>query len=81
MNDLILLADPHLDAADIAAAVRVLSSGHLVQGPEVAAFEDEFAELVAGRHCIAVNSGTSALWLTLLGLGIGPGDEVIGPPR
>jgi perosamine synthetase len=79
MNDLIPIAAPHLDAADIAAAVRVLRSGHLVQGPEVAAFEEEFACLVDGRHCVAVSSGTSALWLTLLGLGIGPGDEVIVP--
>lgn len=79
MNELIPVAAPHLDATDIAAAVRVLRSGHLVQGPEVAAFEDEFAHLVAGRHCVAVSSGTSALWLTLLGLGIGPGDEVIVP--
>ncbi|WP_331735884.1 DegT/DnrJ/EryC1/StrS family aminotransferase [Streptomyces sp. NBC_00057] len=73
------VAAPRLDADDIASAVRVLESGHLVQGPEVAAFEGEFAELVDGRHCIAVNSGTSALWLTLLALGIGPGDEVIVP--
>ncbi|GAA4693687.1 DegT/DnrJ/EryC1/StrS family aminotransferase [Phytohabitans rumicis] len=51
----------------------------VVQGPEVAAFEQEFADLVDGRHCVAVNSGTSALQLTLLGLGIGPGDEVIAP--
>jgi dTDP-4-amino-4,6-dideoxygalactose transaminase len=79
MNNLIPAAAPQLDAADIAAAVRVLRSGHLVQGTEVAAFEDEFAALVDGRHCIAVSSGSSALWLTILGLGIGPGDEVIVP--
>lgn len=79
MNHHIPLVAPRLDAADIAAAVRVLHSGHLVQGPEVAAFEEEFATLVDGRHCVAVNSGTSALWLTLLALGIGPGDEVIVP--
>ncbi|MER5358555.1 DegT/DnrJ/EryC1/StrS family aminotransferase [Streptomyces sp. NPDC002785] len=72
-------AAPRLDATDIAAAVRVLESGHLVQGPEVAAFENEFADLVDGRQCVAVNSGTSALWLTLLALGIGPGNEVIVP--
>lgn len=72
------VAAPCLDADDIAAAVRVLESG-FVQGPEAAAFEDEFADLVDGRHCIAVGSGTSALWLTLLALGTGPGDEVIVP--
>ena len=52
----------HLDEDDITAAVRVLRSGALVQGREVAAFEDEFSALVGGRHCIAVNSGTTALW-------------------
>ncbi|MEV5207643.1 DegT/DnrJ/EryC1/StrS family aminotransferase [Micromonospora sp. NPDC053740] len=79
MIDVIPVASPHLDEDDITAAVRVLRSGALVQGREVAAFEDEFSDLVDGRHCIAVNSGTTALWLPLLGLGIGPGDEVIIP--
>ncbi|MFD5065381.1 DegT/DnrJ/EryC1/StrS family aminotransferase [Streptomyces sp. NPDC058394] len=78
-TQLIPVAAPRLDESDIAAAVRVLRSGHLVQGPEVAGFEDEFAHLVDGHHCVAVNSGTSALWLTLLALGIGLGDEVIVP--
>ncbi|MFJ8443856.1 DegT/DnrJ/EryC1/StrS family aminotransferase [Kitasatospora griseola] len=64
---------------EIAAAVRVLRGGHLVQGREVASLEEEFAPLVDGRHCIAVNSGTSALHLTLLALGIGPGDQVVVP--
>jgi perosamine synthetase len=72
-------ARPVIGDAEIEAAVRVLRGGHVVQGPEVAAFEAEFSELVAGRHCVAVNSGTSALHLTLLALGIGPGDEVIVP--
>jgi perosamine synthetase len=62
-----------------AAIERVLASGMLAQGPEVAAFEAEFAEHVAGRHCVAVSSGTSALLLGLLALGIGPGDEVVVP--
>jgi perosamine synthetase len=65
--------------AEIEAAVRVLRSGMVIQGPEVAAFEQEFSELVAGRHCVAVNSGTSALQLTMMAMGIGPGDEVIVP--
>ncbi len=63
----------------MAAIRRVLRSGMIAQGPEVAAFENEFAELVEGRHCIAVNSGTSALLASLIGLGIGEGDEVIVP--
>ena len=72
-------ARPVIGEAEIEAAVRVLRSGMVVQGPEVAAFEEEFSELVDGRHCVAVNSGTSALHLALLALGIGPGDEVIVP--
>jgi dTDP-4-amino-4,6-dideoxygalactose transaminase len=61
------------------AADRVLRSGMVAQGPEVAAFESEFAEVVAGRHCVAVNSGTSALHLAFLAAGIRAGDEVIVP--
>ncbi|AVT36168.1 DegT/DnrJ/EryC1/StrS aminotransferase family protein [Plantactinospora sp. BB1] len=78
-QDLIPSAKPVIGEAEIEAAVRVLRSGRVVQGPEVAAFEEEFSELVAGRHCVAVNSGTSALQLTLMALGIGPGDEVVVP--
>jgi dTDP-4-amino-4,6-dideoxygalactose transaminase len=59
---------------------RVLRSGRLVQGEQVAAFELEFAAQVApGAECVAVNSGTSALHLALLAYGIGPGDEVVVP--
>jgi perosamine synthetase len=79
MPELIALAQPHLGDDEITAAVRVLRGGHVVQGAEVAAFETEFAPLVDGRHCIAVTNGTTALWLSLLALGIGPGDEVIVP--
>jgi perosamine synthetase len=69
-----------LIGADERAAVdRVLASGMIAQGPEVAAFEAEFAHVVDGRPCVAVNSGTSALLLGLLAIGIGPGDEVIVP--
>jgi perosamine synthetase len=72
-------AKPVIDEADIEAAVRVLRSGMVVQGPEVKGFEDEFSALVDGRHCVAVNSGTSALHMSLLALGLGVGDEVIVP--
>jgi dTDP-4-amino-4,6-dideoxygalactose transaminase len=70
---------PQLGEQERAAVERVLASGMLAQGPEVAAFEAEFAQHVAGRPCVAVNSGTSALQLALLALGVGPGDEVIVP--
>ncbi|HET9518695.1 MAG TPA: DegT/DnrJ/EryC1/StrS family aminotransferase [Actinoplanes sp.] len=80
VNDAVIPpARPVIGEAEIEAAVRVLRSGMVVQGPEVAAFEQEFSELVAGRHCVAVNSGTSALQLALLALKIGRGDEVVVP--
>ena len=72
-------AQPLIGDEERAAVDRVLRSGMLAQGPEVEAFENEFSELVGSRHCIAVNSGTSALHLALLAMGIGPGDEVIVP--
>ena len=78
-EDTIPSARPVIGDAEIDAAVRVLRSGMVVQGPEVAAFEREFGEIVGGRHCVAVNSGTSALQLSLMALGFGPGDEVIVP--
>ncbi len=63
-----------------AAVDRVLRSGMIAQGPEVAAFEREFAdELVDGRACVAVNSGTSGQHLGLLAAGVGPGQEVVVP--
>jgi len=63
-----------------AAVTRVLESGQYVGGPEIAAFEEEFASYCQARHGVAVNSGTSALHLALLAAGIQPGDEVITVP-
>ena len=64
--------------AEIDAAVRrVLESGRYVLGPEVEAFEREFAEFTGTRQTVAVASGTEALWLALRALGVGPGHEVI----
>jgi perosamine synthetase len=72
-------ARPIIGDEERSAVDRILRSGMLAQGPEVAAFEGEFAKIVDGRECVAVNSGTSALHLGLLAAGIGPGDEVIVP--
>jgi dTDP-4-amino-4,6-dideoxygalactose transaminase len=69
-----LIGDDEREAVD-----RVLRSGMLAQGPEVAAFEEEFSKHVGGRHCVAMNSGTSALHLGFIAGGIKPGDEVIVP--
>ena len=73
-------ARPLIGEEEIEAVAAVMRSGMLAQGPEVAAFEEEFtATLVPGTSAVAVNSGTSALHLGLLASGIGPGDEVIVP--
>lgn len=78
-DPLIPVARPIIGEDERRAVDRVLASGMLAQGPEVAAFEEEFSKIVGGRRCVAVNSGTSALHVALLALGIGPGDEVIVP--
>lgn len=76
---MISLASPNISEDDIAAVVRVLRSGMLVQGSEVASLETEFAAYVGSRHAIALTNGTATLHLALLALGIGVGDEVIVP--
>jgi dTDP-4-amino-4,6-dideoxygalactose transaminase len=73
-------AKPLISDEERAAVDRVLRSGMLAQGPEVAAFEQEFANhFRLGHSCVAVNSGTSGLHIGLLAAGIKPGDEVIVP--
>ena len=62
------------------AVLDVLASGRFALGPEVAAFEEEFAAFCGADHAVAVSSGTAALHLALLAAGVGPGDEVITVP-
>jgi dTDP-4-amino-4,6-dideoxygalactose transaminase len=62
------------------AVRRVLASGQVILGPEVAALEAELARWCGARHAIGCGSGTDALLLALCALNIGPGDEVILPP-
>jgi len=72
---------PAEDAADVKAAIdRVLSSGWFVLGPEVEAFEAEFAAASKVPHAVGVGTGTDAITLILRALDIGPGDEVITTP-
>jgi len=73
------IAKPQINWREQLAVMRVLKSGSLAQGPEVKLFEEEFSKIVGDRECVAVNSGTSALHVSLLALGIGSGDEVILP--
>jgi len=76
---LIPVAKPEIGKAERKAVDRVMRSGLLAQGPEVTNFEKEFSKFVEDRECVAVNSGTSALHVALLSLGISKGDEVIVP--
>lgn len=80
MSEFIPPAKPIIGDEEREAVDRVLRSGMVAQGPEVAAFEQEFSHhFVQGRRAVAVNSGTAGLHLGLLAAGVGPGDEVIVP--
>ncbi|MEL4356292.1 MULTISPECIES: DegT/DnrJ/EryC1/StrS family aminotransferase, partial [unclassified Luteococcus] len=73
-------AKPIVGEEEIEAVTRVMRTGMLAQGQEVADFEAEFAaQFTPGRQAVAVNSGTSALHIGLLSAGIAAGDEVIVP--
>ena len=66
-----------MDEREAEAARRAILSGWVTQGPEVAAFEQEFAAAVGAPHACAVSSCTTALHLALLACGVGRGDEVV----
>jgi dTDP-4-amino-4,6-dideoxygalactose transaminase len=71
------IARPVLDDVEADAGRRVVLSGWVTQGPDVAAFEGEFAARVGAAHACAVSSCTTALHLALLAIGFGIGNEVI----
>jgi perosamine synthetase len=75
----IRLAWPDLGEEELAAVAEVFASGQLTMGPKVAEFEEGLARACEVEHAIAVSSGTAALHVAVLALGIGPGDEVIVP--
>ena len=78
---LVDLAVQHAQVADEVAAGwdRVTATGAFILGPDVAAFEEEFAAFTGAAHCVGVANGTDALELALRARGVGPGDEVILP--
>ena len=75
----IRLARPDLGDAELAAVAEVLASGQLTMGPRVEAFERALATAVGTAEAVSVSSGTAAIHLALLALGVGVGDEVIVP--
>lgn len=79
MNDLARIHAP-LEDALIASATAVIRSGRYIQGPEVDAFEREAAAYCGAAHAVGTSSGTDALLVALMALGIEPGDEVVTTP-
>jgi dTDP-4-amino-4,6-dideoxygalactose transaminase len=77
--DVIPIMKPWLGPEEASAAAEAVASGWVAQGPRVAVFEEEVAGRVGAAHAVAVSSCTTALHLSLVVLGVGPGDEVIVP--
>ena len=77
---MIPIASPQLGSEERAAVDRVLQSGIIAQGPEVAKFEEEFAKMCGVKYAVATSNGTTAGHLVMIASGIGPGDEVITTP-
>jgi dTDP-4-amino-4,6-dideoxygalactose transaminase len=77
VSTIIPVARPWMDELEASAARRAILSGWITQGPEVAAFEREFADAVGAPHACAVSSCTAALHVALVAVGVGTDDEVI----
>jgi perosamine synthetase len=77
--DVVRLAWPDVGDEELAEIAAVLETGQLTMGPKVEELEELLAEAAGAKHAIAVSSGTAALHVGVLALGIGPGDEVLVP--
>lgn len=80
IDDFIKVAQPFVGEEEASAVRDVLLSGDYVSGSKVEAFEKAFADYVGTKYAVAVSNGTSALYISLETMGVGPGDEVIVPP-
>ncbi|MEE9593010.1 MAG: aminotransferase class I/II-fold pyridoxal phosphate-dependent enzyme, partial [Thermoplasmata archaeon] len=79
MSRRVPIAHPIIGKEEREAVLRVLDSGHLVQGERVSEFEDLFAEYIGTNYAVATSSGTAAIHAALKAIGIKPGDEIILP--
>ena len=73
------LSRAHVTEEMKTASLRAVDSGRFILGPETRKFEEEFARAIGTKHAVAVANGTSAIQLSLLALGVGPGQEVLVP--
>src|SRR5437870_10062752 len=76
-NSFLSFQPPAVGDEEVAAAAEAIRSGWLTSGPRAAELERRAAELLEAEHVLALSSGTAALHLALLAVGVGPGDEVI----
>ena len=78
-NEYLIFGAPDIREAEIEEVIQVLRSGWIGTGPRVGRFESDFARYVGSKHAVALNSCTAGLHLSLIALGVKPGDEVIVP--
>lgn len=79
-KNFIAVAAPYVGLEEVAAVSEVLLAGRYIAGPKVEQFERQFAEFIGTDFAVAVSNGTSALFIALEAMGVGPGDEVVVPP-
>ncbi|WP_017412618.1 aminotransferase class I/II-fold pyridoxal phosphate-dependent enzyme, partial [Aeromonas salmonicida] len=81
MQDFLPFSKPAIGDAEISAVCEVLKSGWITTGPKSHELEQQFCDTYGCQHAVALNSATAGMHVTLMALGIGPGDEVITPSQ